>query len=212
MCGLNAGDAHIGYFGSVDAIADAKAEILEGAGPSTLFVGNADDPRVMARARRIRRAGGHVRHRRTGRREGHQRRGPRAGGTQCTLVTRHGDDRCRCRCSAAAIWRTCSAATAVAIEMGVPLDDGRRRARPTLAPGRRRGEVAGSRQGVMVVDDTYNSSPSALTRALEMLSGHRPAGGGWRCSARCWSWAISAIDLHDECGRAAAAAGISTCW
>ena len=27
----NVGDAHVGFFGSVDAIADAKAEILEGA-------------------------------------------------------------------------------------------------------------------------------------------------------------------------------------
>ena len=29
----NVGDAHLGYFGIADAIADAKAEILEGAGP-----------------------------------------------------------------------------------------------------------------------------------------------------------------------------------
>ncbi len=46
----NVGDAHIGYFGSRDAIADAKAEILEQAGPETLLVCNADDPLVMARA------------------------------------------------------------------------------------------------------------------------------------------------------------------
>ena len=30
----NVGDAHIGFFASLDAIADAKAEILEGAGPA----------------------------------------------------------------------------------------------------------------------------------------------------------------------------------
>ena len=45
----NVGDAHIGHFASADAIADAKAEILEGAGASTRLVANADDPRVMAR-------------------------------------------------------------------------------------------------------------------------------------------------------------------
>jgi len=33
----------------MDAIAEAKAEVLEGATVSTVFVANADDPRVMAR-------------------------------------------------------------------------------------------------------------------------------------------------------------------
>ena len=45
----NVGEAHIGYFGSADAIADAKAEIMEGASSDTLLVANADDERVMAR-------------------------------------------------------------------------------------------------------------------------------------------------------------------
>src|SRR5438067_913185 len=38
----NVGDAHVGFFASVDAIADAKAEIFEGARPSDLLVANAD--------------------------------------------------------------------------------------------------------------------------------------------------------------------------
>src|SRR6185295_3803601 len=47
----NVGDAHLGFFASADAIADAKAEILEGATTSTVLVCNADDPRVMSRVR-----------------------------------------------------------------------------------------------------------------------------------------------------------------
>ena len=47
----NVGDAHLGFFASPDAIADAKAEILERATPSTVLVCNADDPLVMARVR-----------------------------------------------------------------------------------------------------------------------------------------------------------------
>jgi UDP-N-acetylmuramyl pentapeptide synthase len=46
---INVGDAHLGFFASADAIADAKAEILERAVASTLLVCNADDPLVMAR-------------------------------------------------------------------------------------------------------------------------------------------------------------------
>jgi UDP-N-acetylmuramoyl-tripeptide--D-alanyl-D-alanine ligase len=48
----NVGDAHLGFFSSVDAIADAKAEILEGATSSTVLVANADDDRIAARLRR----------------------------------------------------------------------------------------------------------------------------------------------------------------
>ena len=44
----NVGDAHIGHFGSREAVADAKAEILEGATPDDVVVANADDPLVMA--------------------------------------------------------------------------------------------------------------------------------------------------------------------
>ena len=48
----NVGDAHIGFFASPDAIADAKAEILENARPGDVLVANADDARVMARVAR----------------------------------------------------------------------------------------------------------------------------------------------------------------
>ena len=45
----NVGDAHAGFFASIDAIADAKAEILERSGTSDALVCNADDERVMRR-------------------------------------------------------------------------------------------------------------------------------------------------------------------
>ena len=45
----NVGDAHVGFFASVDAIADAKAEILERGRPADVLVCAADDARVMAR-------------------------------------------------------------------------------------------------------------------------------------------------------------------
>src|SRR5215475_921636 len=45
----NVGEAHLGFFASIDAIADAKAEILERATASTRLVANADDPRISAR-------------------------------------------------------------------------------------------------------------------------------------------------------------------
>ena len=51
---------HLEFFDSVDAIADAKAEILEGLGPSGLAVLNGDDPRVRRVGEAFRARGGKV--------------------------------------------------------------------------------------------------------------------------------------------------------
>lgn len=44
---LNVGHAHIGEFGSRDAIAQAKSEMVQGLAPDGIAVLNADDPRVL---------------------------------------------------------------------------------------------------------------------------------------------------------------------
>ena len=49
----NVAEAHLAQFGSIDDIAEAKAEILELADARALLVANAADPRVMARATRF---------------------------------------------------------------------------------------------------------------------------------------------------------------
>ena len=45
----NVGEAHAEFFPSIEAIADAKAEILTGASPDAVVVANAADDRVMRR-------------------------------------------------------------------------------------------------------------------------------------------------------------------
>ncbi|MCU1534214.1 MAG: UDP-N-acetylmuramoylalanyl-D-glutamyl-2,6-diaminopimelate--D-alanyl-D-alanyl ligase [Glaciihabitans sp.] len=47
---LNVGKAHIGEFGSQDAIATGKSELVRGLAPGGTAVLNADDPRVLAMA------------------------------------------------------------------------------------------------------------------------------------------------------------------
>jgi len=51
---LNVGVAHIGMFGSTEAIAQAKGELVEGLDPPGVAVLNADDPEVNAMASRTR--------------------------------------------------------------------------------------------------------------------------------------------------------------
>ena len=64
----NVGEAHLGFFQSVDAIADAKAEIFEGATAATVLVANADDDRIVRRIAAFRRTRRDVRDRPRGRR------------------------------------------------------------------------------------------------------------------------------------------------
>ena len=45
----NVGEAHLGFFASIDAIADAKAEILERATAASVLVANADDDRTFGK-------------------------------------------------------------------------------------------------------------------------------------------------------------------
>ena len=61
------------------------------------------------------------------------------------------------------------AATAVALEFGVPLDD-IVAAAARLQPADRRGAVRRLRDGITLIDDSYNSSPAALRRALEVVA------------------------------------------
>ncbi len=166
----NVGPAHLEFFGTVDAIAEAKAEILEGADKDSLLVANADDDLVMRHAAKFARPRADVRRRTPGRRAG-------AGGAR-SRHRRHGGDR------ADADRR--SGDSHAAAGNGKSLERARRRggrdplrraarptsssARPRLKPVARRGEVIRA-GGVTIVDDSYNSNPKALSRALAMLAG-----------------------------------------
>lgn len=203
----NVGDAHLGFFDSPDAIADAKAEILEGAGPAALLVCNADDPRVMARA-----AGFPGRTVTFG-------VGPQAdvratdvedlgvSGSRARVLTPAGP----CAVETALIGRgnllNILAAIAVALEYGVPLADVPEAVR-ALKPADRRGVVHRLASGVTLVDDSYNSSPSALRVALETIAGDTRARRRIAVLGEMLELGSQATEMHEACGRAAAQAGL----
>jgi len=165
----NVGDAHLGFFDSLDAIADAKAEILERAEPLDVLICNADDPRVMARAAGF--AGRTITFgesdRATVRARDIEDRG--IDGMRARVVAPAGE----CVIETPLLGRgnlsNVLAATAVAIEFGVPLSTIASRA-AALRPADRRGAVHRLRGGITLVDDSYNSSPAALRRALDVIA------------------------------------------
>jgi UDP-N-acetylmuramoyl-tripeptide--D-alanyl-D-alanine ligase len=204
----NVGDAHLGFFASPDAIADAKAEILERAGPENVLVSNADDPRIVARARGF--AGRTLTF------------GTTEGATvRAVDVEDRGVAGMRARMRTPAGERTIEtpllgrgnlsnvlAAAAVALDAGIELDD----IVPAIArlqPAERRGAVRRLRDGITLVDDSYNSSPTALRRALEVIARDTGASRKVAVLGEMLELGDHAARLHRESGRAAAEAGLS---
>jgi UDP-N-acetylmuramoyl-tripeptide--D-alanyl-D-alanine ligase len=203
----NVGDAHLGFFRSVDELADAKAEILEGATPRTLVVANADDDRVVARVSGC-----------IGRvvtfgidRDADVRATDLADrgvdGMSAVVTTPRGRIDLTTRLVGRGNLANVLAAAAVAMEEDVPLDAVAARAR-TLAPAAHRGEVRRLGRGVTVIDDSYNASPAATKRALEVLE-HSPAKRRVAILGEMLELGDHARPLHEAVGEAAARAGVA---
>jgi UDP-N-acetylmuramoyl-tripeptide--D-alanyl-D-alanine ligase len=204
----NVGDAHLGFFSSPDAIADAKAEIFEGATPSTVLVANADDARVMARVPAF--AGRVVTFGTSQRAEIRATQVEELGveGTRAHVRTPEGEAHLRVPLLGIGNLQNVLAATAVAHVHGVPLDDVVECA-AAVRPARHRGEIVRLRAGVTLVDDSYNSSPAALMRTLEAVGRDRSHERKTAVLGEMLELGAFAEPLHVECGHAAVKAGIS---
>jgi UDP-N-acetylmuramoyl-tripeptide--D-alanyl-D-alanine ligase len=203
----NVGDAHVGHFASVDAIADAKAEILEGATSDTRAVVNADDARVMSRVEGFAGITTTFGLGPTADVRAVDVRDDGLSGTQVRLVTPAGEVDLHVPLPGRAPLLNVLAAAAVALAFEVPLDDiAARAAHLSAAP--RRSEVVRLGHGITLIDDSYNSSPAALARALEMLTFLREASRRVAVLGEMRELGAFAIELHEGSGRRAAAAGI----
>ena len=100
------------------------------------------------------------------------------------------------------------AATAVALESGVPLDE-IASVRRGSAPADRRGAVSRLPGGITLIDDSYNSSPAALRRALDVVAREARCRRKVAVLGEMLELGDHALALHEECGRAAAAAGLT---
>lgn len=203
----NVGDAHLGFFESADAMADAKAEILQGACPDQILVANANDPRVMARARgfsgRVVTFG--IETSADVRATGVELLG--LAGTAALVRTPVGQARLRTSLLGIGNLANILAALTTALQFHIPLDRIAERA-GVLGAAHHRGEVLRLPGGVTLVDDSYNSSPAALRQALDVV---RAATGSARKVAilgEMLELGRHTERLHTECGQAAAAAGL----
>ena len=203
----NVGEAHLGFFASIDAIADAKAEILEGATAGSLLVANADDDRVASRAARFagkvttfgieRDANVHA--------DEIVDRG--IDGTRARVTTPRGTFELSTPLVGRGNLANILAATAVGLHFDLPLSSMAERA-AALKPAHHRGDVVRLARGVIVVDDSYNANPTATRRAIDVLRSTRLVGRRVAVIGEMLELGDRAIALHESVGRAAVAAGV----
>jgi UDP-N-acetylmuramoyl-tripeptide--D-alanyl-D-alanine ligase len=169
---LNVGTAHIGEFGSREAIATAKGELVEAlpsAAQGGVAVLNADDPLVAAMAGRTasrvvtvgEASGADVR--------ADQVRLDDLGRASFRLVASGGGVSVALRLVGAHHVANALAAAAVAMECGLPLDDVAARLSDARPRSRWRMEVTERPDGTVFVNDAYNANPESVRAALTTL-------------------------------------------
>ncbi|MFJ1752565.1 UDP-N-acetylmuramoyl-tripeptide--D-alanyl-D-alanine ligase [Kitasatospora sp. NPDC088134] len=210
---LNIGTAHLGEFGSKEAIAEAKGEMVEALSADGVAVLNADDPLVRAMRTRTKARvvlfgespdadvrATDVRLDATGR--------PRF-----TLSTPAGSAPVQLRLYGEHHISNALAAAAVAVELGMSVDRVAEALSEAGALSRWRMEVVDRADGLTVVNDAYNANPESMRAALRTLA--TMAGTG---PERRRTWAVlgemrelgeDSLDEHDAIGRLAVRLDIS---
>ena len=198
---------HLEFFESIDEIALAERELIENlAWPRATAVLNADDERVakfaeVASGRVLRfgsRAPAEFRAEKIEERgiEGSAFDFVWPGGRarlELPLIGRHNVMNALAALAAASVW-------------GVGVEDARR-VFPALTPADKRGEVVRFEDGFTVINDSYNSSPTALSALIELLGATPGYHRRIVAAGEMLELGGSSEELHRECGRAAAALG-----
>ncbi|NKY36633.1 UDP-N-acetylmuramoyl-tripeptide--D-alanyl-D-alanine ligase [Nocardia speluncae] len=204
---LNVGTAHLGEFGSREAIAATKGELVEALPDTGLAVLNADDPQVGAMATRT-----SARVLMVGQAAGAQVRA--AGITldeqaraSFTLHTPQGDRDITLAVHGEHQVGNALSAAAVALECGADLDTLAAALAGARAVSARRMDVRTSAAGVTVINDSYNANPDSMRAALKALvtmarSGDAPRRS-WAVLGEMAELGPESVVEHDGIGRLA---------
>jgi UDP-N-acetylmuramoyl-tripeptide--D-alanyl-D-alanine ligase len=170
------GASHLELLGTVDNVAIAKAELVEGLAPDGLAVLNADDHRVSAMADR---APGRVVTYGVDADADWRATDVRFDDLARPLFTAEGPGGARTEVRLAVLGAhnvsNALAALAVAAEVGVPLADAAA-ALTDARVSRWRMELTATSAGLVVLNDAYNANPGSTRAALESFSRMRVAG------------------------------------
>jgi UDP-N-acetylmuramoyl-tripeptide--D-alanyl-D-alanine ligase len=206
----NAFPAHLEGLGSVDGVADAKGELYRGLPADGVVVANADDPRMLHRARK------------SGRRvltfSGGSDRDADVvlldvlsqdpGGMRFLLGI--GTKEVEVRLPLVGEHNAVNAAAAAAAALSLGCSDREIvRGLAGVRPVGRRLRVERLPSGVLLVDDCYNANPASMRAALRTLRQLAGAGRALAALGDMLELGTAEDDLHRELGREAAAAGLA---
>lgn len=205
---LNVGTAHLGEFGSREAIAVAKGEIVEALAPDGTAVLNADDELTLAMASRTDAAAltfgaaGDVSWR----------------GVELDDLGRpsfelgHDGAWHRVRLAQTGLHQVANAAAAaaMAIAAGVPLDRVAEALGAAQATSRWRMELRERPDGLLVLNDAYNANPASMAAAIDAIAGIGRSRGRRTVAVLGVMLELGdeALEAHRGVGRLAAEAGI----
>lgn len=205
----NVGTAHIEFFGTSDAIAQAKAELVDGLRTGGTAILNADDARVLRmRERRVDLsfltfgidAPADVR-------ASAIESEADLSATRFQLTTPSGEAAARLPLIGRHNVYNALAAAAAGHHFGLSAEQVAAQL-SSAAASKMRGELLRFPNGVTVIDDSYNSNPQALIEAVRAMAAARGFKRRVVVAGEMLELGAQGAELHRECGRAIADAGV----
>jgi len=208
---LNVGTAHLGEFGSREAIAQAKGELVEALSPDGLAVLNADDPNVAAMATRTGARVVTVGQASTADVRAADVQLDEAARARFTLYANNSEVPVQLAVHGEHQVGNALSAAAVALACGADLAGVAAALSGATAASKHRMDVRTRADGVTVIDDSYNANPDSVRAALKSLVTMSRAGRE-RTGGKRRSWAVlgemaelgeDSVIEHDRIGRLA---------
>lgn len=200
---LNVGTSHLGEFGSREAIARAKSELVRALPSTGTAVLNADDPLVMAMTDSTAAA--------------IMTFGESPAADVCVsdvhldemarphFTLTHGEDSVRVdlQFAGAHMAMNAAAAAAAALALGIDLTAVGGALNAALPRSRWRMEIHTTAHGVTIVNDAYNANPESMRAALKALVAMDAAGRKWAVLGEMLELGDESVEQHDALGRLA---------
>lgn len=206
---LVVGSAHLGEFGGIEAVARVKAEIVAGLVPGGTAVLNADDARVAAMASA---APGPVVTFGEGARAAVRAQEVRLddeGRARFRLVTADGSAPVALRLVGEHHVNNALATAAMALALGVGLDEVAERLGAAVPLSPHRMQVTERPDGVTVIDDSYNANPDSMRAALKALAVRARGRRSIAVLGEMLELGEDSLRAHDEIGRLAVRLDVS---
>jgi len=204
----NVNPVHLEFFDSIEGIAAAKAELLQGLVEPRVAYLNYDDPRVRAMAAKF--SGKVISYglEQDATFKAQNVRDLGLDGTSFTVHTAEQDQEFVLPLLGQHNVANALAAIAVGISHSLQWNDVRD-AIAAMKPEKKRGEVVKFKEGFAVIDDSYNSNPKALTEMIRFLGRLKGYSRKIVVAGEMLELGAASAELHRTCGQEAATSGAS---